>query len=255
MRPARRPRCQADNLESVLTSDLRPYRKDLGHSYALGTQAVRELLTRRPADALALLLHPRGSRSESIAEAVARAEELGVPVRESERIVRRLARNDSIHLIAAFRRYQERLDRHRNHVVLVEPAEFGNLGTILRTALGFGLEDVALIGAAVDDLHPRVVRASMGARFAVRVERFAAFERYLERGERTSYLFVARGGMPLPEVAFERPLALVFGPEGAGLDPELARHGTQVTIPQRQGIDSFNLAVAVGVALYQVDRT
>ncbi len=48
------------------------------------------------------------------------------------------------------------------HLVLHQPSDAGNAGTILRTALGFGFQDIAIIPPAVDIYDPRVIRASMG---------------------------------------------------------------------------------------------
>lgn len=47
------------------------------------------------------------------------------------------------------------------HVVLHNPSDVGNVGTILRSALGFGFRDVAIIRPGVDPFDPRVLRASM----------------------------------------------------------------------------------------------
>lgn len=62
------------------------------------------------------------------------------------------------------------------------------------------------------------------------------------------------GRVDLAQVAFHPPYALVFGPEGAGLGPEYHDLGTSVRIPQSSRVDSLNLAVAVGIALYAATR-
>ena len=56
-------------------------------------------------------------------------------------------------------------------------------------------------------------------------------------------------------VAPEGAIALVFGNEGAGIRPALlARAARRVTIPIRSAAESLNVAVAAGIALYQVTR-
>ncbi len=248
------PLLPGDNVEGVHSADLKPYRKAFTHPYSVGTRPVLELLARRPGDALAVMVHPKGARSRGVAEAKSLATSADIPVHHFERLVASLSRKDNVFVVAAFRKYREALSARRDHLVLVQPADFGNLGTIVRTALGFGLEDIALIGPSADDFHPKVVRASMGSRFSVRVERFERFERYLECYPRTCYPFVSEAGTPLPETHFAAPWALVFGPEGGGLSPDIVAAGSPVTIPQQPHIDSFNLSVAVAVALYEADR-
>lgn len=65
--------------------------------------------------------------------------------------------------------------------MLHHPSDSGNLGTILRTALGFGLKNIAIIRPAVDSDDPRVVRASMGAAFSLNIRHFDSFEQYSVR--------------------------------------------------------------------------
>ena len=55
-----------------------------------------------------------------------------------------------------------------NHVVLVNPGDMGNMGTIIRTMLGFNYSNLAIIKPGVDVFDPRVIRASMGALFNTR---------------------------------------------------------------------------------------
>ena len=84
-------------------------------------------------------------------------------------------------------------------MALVCPSDMGNLGTILRTLLGFGIRDLALVGNGADVWNPKVVRASMGALFRMEVESFPEFSDYLNRfGEgRSLYPFMLDGGTVL----------------------------------------------------------
>jgi len=64
------------------------------------------------------------------------------------------------------------------------------------------------------------------------------------------YPFMTNGAVLLPDAVFKPPFTLVFGNESSGL-PEFYRNlGTSVTIPQSKAIDSLNLSVAIGIALY-----
>ena len=63
-------------------------------------------------------------------------------------------------------------ERRAPHVVLVNPADMGNLGTVARTMAGFGFGELAVVTPAADVFHPKTVRASMGALFRLNVARF-----------------------------------------------------------------------------------
>lgn len=55
-----------------------------------------------------------------------------------------------------YKKAEGRFDEDSPHIVLHHPSDSGNLGTILRTALGFGLKNIAIIRPAVDSDDPRV---------------------------------------------------------------------------------------------------
>jgi TrmH family RNA methyltransferase len=138
--------------------------------------------------------------------------------------------------------------------VLVNPGDMGNLGTIMRTMLGFGLADLALVRPAADIFDPRSVRASMGALFALRCCYFDTFEDYSGRSSHNLYPFMTDGEVQLRKAAFQEPFSLIFGNESSGLPPEYRGIGTSVTIAHTQRIDSLSLPVAAAIALYEATR-
>lgn len=66
------------------------------------------------------------------------------------------------------------------HVVLHHISDAGNLGTILRSALGFGYKDIAIIRPATDPFDPHTVRASMGAIFSLRIREYETMDEYMQ---------------------------------------------------------------------------
>jgi TrmH family RNA methyltransferase len=131
----------------------------------------------------------------------------------------------------------------------------GNLGTVLRTMAGFGYHDLGIIQPAADIFDPRAIRASMGAIFRSRFETFDSFECYLQGYPRNVYSLMTDGDTPLPTARFQKPYCLVFGNESRGLDHSFRDLGTCISIPQSEAIDSLNLAISVGITLYQASLT
>ena len=130
---------------------------------------------------------------------------------------------------------------------------FGNAGTALRSLIGFGIHDVALVRPCVDVFDPHVLRASMGAFFKMRVRTFDTFDDYRALyPDRQLYPFMLDGAKTLNEVAAQavKPYSLVFGNEASGLPAHFSSLGQSVFIPQSDEIDSLNLAVAVSVGAY-----
>jgi RNA methyltransferase, TrmH family len=168
-----------------------------------------------------------------------------------DKLVERIAPRENTYAVGVFRKYSAALDPTADHVVLVNPSDMGNLGTILRTMLGFGFNNLALVKPAADIFDPRAVRASMGALFQVQFAYFDSFDAYCAAQQHALYCFMTGGTRTLRDAAFTPPCALVFGSESSGLPESFRRRGTTVTIPHSATIDSLNLAVAVAIGLYE----
>ena len=232
---------------------LEPYSRKLDYSYQLGVFPSLMLLEARPECARRLLLHPQGLENEGVVKLRARCAELGVREELAERVLRRESKKDNCFAGLVFEKYDCALDPHENHAVLCQISDDGNAGTAMRSLLGFGIHDVALIRPCVDAFDPHVLRASMGAFFKLNVRTYDTFEDYrAEHPDRPLYPFMLDGSRPLNEVAAEArpPFSLVFGNEASGLPERFARYGQSVRIPQSDQIDSLNLAVAVSVGAY-----
>jgi TrmH family RNA methyltransferase len=167
------------------------------------------------------------------------------------RIHTRLGARENDYAIGIFKIPETSLDPEQNHVVLVNPSGRGNLGSIIRTMLGFDFQDLAIILPAVDIYHPEAIRASMGAMFQIRAGCFPTFNAYRNAHPRDVYALMKDGEVLLPYADFQEPYCLVFGNESAGLPHEFRYIGTSISIPQSQKIDSLNLASSVSIALYE----
>ena len=236
---------------------LEPYSRKLDYSYQLGVFPSLMLLEARPECALRLLLHPQGLENEGVVKLRRRCAELGVREEIAERVLRRESKKDNCFAALVFEKYDCALDPAENHAVLCQISDAGNAGTALRSLLGFGIRDVALIRPCVDVFDPHVLRASMGAFFKLRVHTCDTFEDYrAEHPRRALYPFMLDGSLPLDAVAAQArpPFSLVFGNEASGLPARFADLGQSVRIPQSPEIDSLNLAVAVSVGTYMFQR-
>ena len=232
---------------------LEPYSRKLDYSYQLGVFPALMLLEARPECAQRLLLHPQGLENEGVVKLRARCAELGVREEMAERVLRRESKKDNCFAGLVFKKYDCALDPARNHAVLCQISDAGNAGTAMRSLLGFGIRDVAVVKPCVDVFDPHVLRASMGAFFKLRVRVYETFEDYrAEHPERPLYPFMLDGARPLNAVAAEArpPFSLIFGNEQTGLPARFAQLGQSVLIPQSDEIDSLNLAVAVSVGTY-----
>ncbi|UGS36212.1 TrmH family RNA methyltransferase [Capillimicrobium parvum] len=125
----------------------------------------------------------------------------------------------------------------------------GNVGTVLRSALAFGADCVAIGPGTADPYGPKAVRASMGALFAVPVARVEGIAEL--PGERIA--LVARAGAPLAATAPSPDCTLVVGAEREGLPGDVVA-GCDRTAHIPIASESLNAAMAATVALYELSR-
>lgn len=232
---------------------LEAYDKSLDYSYAPGIFPATECLRNAPERCLRLLLSSASERSEGAQKLRAQAEAIGVRTEIADRALERISKKENCFAAMVYKKQEGVFDDGAPHIVLVNPSDSGNLGTILRTALGFGLTNIAIIRPAVDSDDPRVTRASMGAAFSLHIRHFDSFEEYRTQfPERQLFPFMLTGAVPLDEAVgrVRGEYALVFGNEATGLPDEFAGWGTSTLIPHSSRIDSLNLAIAAGIGMY-----
>jgi len=233
-------------------SQFKPYKKTFDYSYTLGTSPTIELLEASPAIAKAVFVAPNSGHSQGIQKIRTLSAAHSIPCSEDEKTIRRLARNENCFAIGVFKKVLSKLAADKPHVVLVNPDDAGNLGTILRTMLGFNHNDLAIIRPSVDAFDPKTIRASMGAIFKQRIAYYDSLDDYRTDFTHHLYPFVLDTPNLLSGTHFDQPYSLIFGNEGTGLPQTYQHIGTPVRIEQTKHIDSLNLAVSVSLALYKV---
>lgn len=136
-------------------------------------------------------------------------------------------------------------------LVLAGVADPGNAGTLLRSAEIFGIGTAIFTGDAVEAYNPKVVRATMGAIFRVRLVTCDAAE-LPAVAETFDYRLVAaaRDGEPLPGYRFPERTLLAIGNERHGVSGALPRVDATVTIPHAGPGESLNASVAGGIIFY-----
>jgi len=135
-----------------------------------------------------------------------------------------------------------------------------NLGAIIRTALLCGAHGVIIPKRGGVSITPTVAKSSAGAVSVLPIARVANIGqtvRWLK--EQNIFVYCAQMGGAVPyQQDLTGPLALVLGSEGSGVSPLVQSlcDGT-LSIPMAPdcgGVDSFNVSVAAGMLLYEVDR-
>ena len=229
---------------------IKPYKKDAEYSYSLGAFPTIELIQCRPEKVIKVLIHSTFTDKETV-EGLCKQHH--IPVEYNDKQIKRLADKENCFVVGIFEKYTNTVDHKKNHLVLVNPSNMGNLGTIIRTAVGFGIYDLAIITPCADIFNPKTVRSSMGSLFRMNFEMFSSYEEYEKKhSNHEAFCFLLNKDRTKTLAECERPelFSLVFGNEATGLPEEFLEVGTSVMIPQSPDVDSLNLTIAVGIGLY-----
>ena len=131
----------------------------------------------------------------------------------------------------------------------------GNVGTLLRSAGAAGADHVLLSPGCAFAWSPKVLRAAMGAHFAVNLVERADLGAWLAGFRGQSVALAGQGDKSLYDIDLRKPTALLVGNEGAGLSRPL-REGASFSarIPMAGSIESLNAATAGSIALFEAVR-
>ncbi len=136
-------------------------------------------------------------------------------------------------------------------IVLENIKDAGNLGTIIRAAVAFGLDGIILTGDCVDIYDPKTIRASVGTIFKIpiaAINDFTAFEK-----THTFISTVVENGKTLETFKFPPKFLLFFGSEAQGLSTKLQNLASEkITIKMAENVESLNLSVSAGIVFYQI---
>jgi 23S rRNA (guanosine2251-2'-O)-methyltransferase len=241
-----------------------------------GVGPVRELLrSRRAGISVLWVSKARAKRgADPLAELVAEAERLGIPVEPREAAeLDDAAGPGAVHqgvvAIAGAFRYAE-LDEiaaraaaagSRGLVVALDGVtDPHNLGAVARSAYLFGAHGLVLPRDRAAEVTPVAVKASAGATEHIPIAQVTNLARALgelkEAGLWNAALAAGPEATPLWKLDAVTPLCLVLGAEGAGIRPLVARQcDFTVAIPMEgRAVGSLNVSVAAGVALYEIAR-
>ena len=127
----------------------------------------------------------------------------------------------------------------------------GNLGSMIRTALGAGVQAIYLSKGCTDAWSPKALRGGQGAQFYVPIIEGVDIVSAVQDFAGNTYA-TTMAGESLYSQDLTQPSAFVIGNEGAGLSNkvlEAASH--QISIPMNKNLESLNAAAAAAVCLFE----
>ena len=125
----------------------------------------------------------------------------------------------------------------------------GNLGTIIRNADWFGIENIICSENCADCYNPKVVQASMGSLSRVNIF-CVALNEFIGANKNISVYASTLSGIAVSELKNIREGIILIGNESRGISKELLNMAAlHITIPRYGNAESLNAAVATGIIL------
>lgn len=143
-------------------------------------------------------------------------------------------------------------------LVLEDLQDPGNLGTIIRTAEGAGVDGVIMSKGCVDIFNPKTIRSTMGSVYRMPffyMDDLKETLEILEKENICTYAAHLQGENTYDKENYCRGTAFLIGNEGNGLSPELtAMAKRRIRIPMEGLVESLNAAVASSILTYEAFR-
>lgn len=132
----------------------------------------------------------------------------------------------------------------------------GNLGTVIRTAAAFGINELILSHDCADIYNLKTIRASMGALFRQRItvadDIKQAVLNLMESGYTVYAAALSANASDIRDVCIDGKTCFAVGNEGHGLDDDfIAVCSGTVTIPMSAGTESLNAASASAILMWE----
>lgn len=135
----------------------------------------------------------------------------------------------------------------------------GNLGTIIRLADWYAIENIICSQDCVDVYNPKTVQSTMGSIFRVKVK-YLDLQEYLQSlpSNHAIYGSIVEGGENIYEKQFSKDSILIIGSESHGISPEIQQYvNHKITIPRFRTDnkpESLNASIATAIMISEIKR-
>ena len=145
-------------------------------------------------------------------------------------------------------------------IVMIESVrDPGNMGTILRNAVAFGIDKLVLSSDCVDIYSPKVVRSSMGAIFKINItvtDNFCdVISDFKKQGRRVIGAALGKDSMVLGKDKISSSDIFILGNEGHGLSNDVLKECSEtIFIPIKENTESLNVSIASAILMWEISK-
>jgi len=143
-------------------------------------------------------------------------------------------------------------------LILEDIQDPGNLGTMIRTAEGAGVDGIIMTKGTVDIYNPKTIRSTMGSVYRmpfIYTDDLLGVMKQLQEKQVKLYAAHLKGNQFYHQLDFKGATAFLIGNEGNGLKDETADAAdVYMKIPMEGKVESLNAAVASVILMYEAAR-
>jgi len=172
----------------------------------------------------------------------------------SESLMKQLSLTDSPLSIIGIVKKKEPQPFSNRILMLDDVQDPGNVGTLIRSAVGFGFDTIIASPNSADFYNEKTIRATQGNLFYANLVRQPLIETLTSLKEQGYKVFTTALGQTatnIKDVSLPEKCVLVLGNEGAGVSKEVMAISDQLVYIQTRDIESLNVAMAGSIIMYE----
>ncbi len=185
------------------------YQSSDEYSYILGISLTIEALKEVPSYLEKVYVSSRAIKNDQYNKLVELCNKYNISLIEDDKTIEKLSVKENCYGIGVFKKFYKSLSSDK-HIVLYNFSDYGELGTIFRSAVSFDFKDIVLIDCKIDYFDPRVVRASMGSIFHLNIQKYTDFNSYKKDYNYHLYPFISKKDKELKQLKLEVPYSLII---------------------------------------------
>ena len=196
------------------------------------------------------------AKKRNLVEVIYSLEARDDAVQVSESVMAKLSGLNTIPRVLAIVKMPETKEIDGNVLLLDNIQDPGNLGTIIRSAVAFGVNTIVASKNTVDFYNLKTIRSSEGMLFNVNLIK-EDLEEIIEKIKSEYYIYNTNvvNGTNIEKVKINKPFALIMGNEGAGVSGDIQKLANEnIYIPMKESCESLNVAMATSIILYEFSK-
>ena len=251
-------------VKEIIKLNDKKYRKKYQKYYIEGIKLVKEAFKYNDFNILEIFISEKVKSEEKISEIISMATKKDIKIiYTTHDIIEKISEQKNAEGVIAIINIPQNISKEeiteKNFTILENISDPGNLGTILRTYSALGIKEIGITKESVDPFSPKVLRASMGAIFKIKIhiiEDILETLDYFEKEGYNVYLTDMDGeNIYKKEFKKEEKNIIIFGNEANGISSKLKnKFKNKLKIPMKDTTESLNISISASVIAYEMYR-